>query len=184
MKALKEIGYKVAIKFLLFSIFQVIYHNLTHHFLPIPQLRKILFSLSGASFGKNTVIMDVKFINLHRKGFKGFITGKNCFIGDETLVDLYNSVVLEDNVTIAQRVTVLTHTNVGYKDHPLQKYFPKNSKPVKFENGSVIGSSSTILPGITIGQESFVAAGSIVTKNVPPKTLVAGVPAKKVRSIK
>ena len=49
--------------------------------------------------------------------------------------------------------------------------------------GASIGANSTILPGVTIGEKSFVAAGSVVTHDVPPKTLVAGVPTKVIRKI-
>ena len=97
---------------------------------------------------------------------------------------MYDSVTLEDQVTIAQNVAILTHMNVGYINHPLQKYFPKFSKGVIFKKSCVIGASSTILPGVIIGEKSFVAAGSVVTKDIPQNTLVAGVPAKKVRKIR
>ena len=105
-------------------------------------------------------------------------------MGDETLIDLYNNVILEDSVSIAQRVTVLTHMNVGYKNHPLQKYFPSSSSSVILRQGCMVGACSTILPGVTIGEKSMVAAGSVVTKDVPHNTLVAGVPARIIRNIK
>ena len=125
-----------------------------------------------------------EFSNFYHKGFPGLKIGRDCFLGDEVLIDLYDEVEIENQVTIAQRVTLLTHINVGYKDHPLQKYFPKKSQPIKINSGSFIGAGSIILPGVTIGEESFVAAGSVVTEDVPNNTLVAGVPAKPVRKIK
>src|SRR3990167_8003573 len=178
MKAVKEVGEFRVIKFTLFSILSCIYS-----FGTFPPIRKIFLMLLGARIGNDTVLMNIKFFNWHHMGPKGIRIGKECFIGDETLIDLYDKVVLEDQVTIAQRVTILTHLNVGYSDHPLQKYFPKFSKPVIFKKGCVIGASSTVLPGVTIGERSFIAAGSVVTKNVPKDTLVAGIPAKLVRKI-
>lgn len=183
MKVTTEIGYRKTVRFILYSIAQAIYHRLINHYLYFPPFRKFFLILLGAKIGRETVIMDVKFFNWHHKGPGGFKVGNQCFIGDETLIDLYDSVILKDQVTIAQRVTILTHLNVGYKNHPLQKYFPKKSKSVIFENGSVIGTGAIILPGVTIGKESFVAAGSVVTKNLPKRTLVAGVPAKVIRKI-
>ena len=183
MKAIKEIGPKKAIRFILYSLLQVIYHRFINHILFFPQFRKLFLQIIGAKIGQDSIIMDVQFFNWHHKGPAGLKVGNKCFIGDETLIDLHNFVVLEDHVTIAQRVTILTHTNVGYSDHPLQKYFPKFSKPVTFKKGCVIGASSTVLPGVTIGTQSFVAAGSVVTKNVPDRVLVAGVPAKIIRKI-
>ncbi len=184
MKAADEIGTKKTIKFILFALAEVVYHRIVLHLLFFPQIRKLFLQILGAKIDKGTIIMEVKFFNWHHTGPKGLKIGKECFLGDETLIDLYDKVILGDQVTIAQRVTILTHMNVGYADHPLQKEFPKISKPVMFKNGCVVGAASTILPGVTIGEKSFVAAGSVVTKDVPPLTLVAGVPAHKVREIK
>lgn len=176
MQAIKEVGFKKAFKFLIFSFFQLFYR-----ILPLPNLRSWVLLLGGAKIGNDSIIMDVRFFNWHHQGLNGLKIGQECFIGDETLIDLYNKVTLENQVTVAQRVTILTHLNVGYKDHPLQKYFPPTSLPVTLKSGSVIGACVTILPGITVGEKSMVAAGAVVTHDVPQKTLVAGVPAKVIR---
>ena len=86
-------------------------------------------------------------------------------------------------MTLAERVTILTHTNVGYKDHPLQKYFPSIAKPVFLDYGSFVGANVTILPGVTIGKCAFVATGSVVTEDVSEYSLVAGVPARVIRKV-
>ena len=99
------------------------------------------------------------------------------------MLDMAENIVLEDFVTVAERVLILTHMNVGYKTHPLQGYFPAFAKRVKVGKGSFIGANVTLLPGIVIGEESFVAAGSVVTENVSHKVLVAGVPARVIRKI-
>ena len=178
MKTTSEIGLKKTIKFLVFCVLEIFYK-----FCFLPPLRKIFLFVLGAKIGRDTNLMSLKFFNWHHTGPKGLNIGSECFIGDDTLIDLYDRVVLENQVTIAQRVTILTHLNVGYANHPLQKYFPKESKPVIIKEGSVVSASSTILPGITIGEHSFVAAGSVVTKDVPGNTLVAGVPAKVIRRL-
>lgn len=178
MKAVKELGLKRSALFFWYGLFQLIYSLFF-----LPPIRKSVLSLLGSKIGSASIIMNVKFFNLHHTGFSCLRIGQECFIGDETLIDLYDQVVLQDQVTIAQRVTILTHLNVGYADHPLQSFFPKISKPVIFKKGSVIGANATILPGVTIGERSFVAAGSVVTKSVPARTLVAGVPAKFIRKI-
>jgi maltose O-acetyltransferase len=86
-------------------------------------------------------------------------------------------------VTLAERVLVLTHTNVGYRDHPLQAHFPPGAAPVVIRAGSFVGANATILPGLSIGPRAFVAAGSVVTESVPEGTLAAGVPARHVRTL-
>lgn len=178
MKAIEEVGVMKSVKFIIYGSLYLIYKLLA-----FPFLRPITLSIFGARVGDRSIVMDVSFFNLHHKGFSGFTLGRECFIGDQTLIDLYDKVVLEDQVTIAQRVTVLTHLNVGYSNHPLQKFFPKKSEEVVFKTGSVICASSTILPGVTVGKNSLVAAGSVVTKDVPENSLVAGVPAKVVRKL-
>ena|SRR3990167_5739522 len=184
MLALKETGTRKALKFVLFGFLGIIYHRIVLHWFPFPPVRKLFLQLLGAKIGSDSILMEVKFFNWHHQGLKGLKIGKNCFIGDEVLVDLYDKVILQNQVTLAQRVTVLTHLNVGYSNHPLQKYFPKTSKPTIFKKGSVVAATSTILPGVTVGEESFVAAGSVVTSDVPPNSLVAGVPAKLIRKLK
>ncbi len=179
MKAVKEIGLKKTFLFVFFSPVDLIYRLSI-----FPQIRALILEILGSQIGEGTFVMNVKFFNWHHKGPKGLSIGNECFLGDETLIDLYDAVTLEDKVTVAQRVTILTHLNVGYKNHPLQKYFPKAAKGVIIKKGSVIGAASVILPGITIGKESFVAAGSVVTKNVPSRTLVAGNPAKIIKRLK
>lgn len=179
MKAIKEIGLKNTAKFIIYTILDCIYG-----FALIPPIRTIFLTSLGAKVGTDSILMKVKFFNWYHKGPQGLRIGKKCFVGDEVLLDLHDSIIMEDNVTLAARVIVLTHMNIGYNDHPLQKFFPPKSSPVNFKNGSVIGAGAIILPGLTIGTNSFVGAGSVVTKDVPNNCLFAGNPAKFIRKIK
>lgn len=179
MKSIKELGIKRAIKFTILSAVQFL--------MPIfflPPLRQTLMVLFGAKIGNNSVIMELKFMNLHQKGLSHLSIGNDSFIGDECLFDLYDSIEIGNQVTLGPRVTVLTHTNVGYKDHPLQKLIPKTSKKVSFESGCFIGASSTILQGVTVGSRSVVAAGSVVVTDVKSNSLYGGVPAKFIKKLK
>ncbi len=184
MKAIKETGAKKTIRFVLYAIYEVLIHRIIIHLLYFPQFRQFFLQIVGAKIGKDSIIMDVRFFNWQHKGPGGLNIGNRCFLGDETLMDLYDKITLEDDVTLAQRVLILTHMNVGYKDHPLQKYFPKSSKPVVFKKGCFVGAASTILPGVTIGESAFIAAGSVVTSDVPGESVFGGVPAKLIRKIK
>jgi acetyltransferase-like isoleucine patch superfamily enzyme len=178
VKALGEIGWARAARFGFFTLAMVPYRLAL-----FPQLRAPWLRLLGASIGRGTILHDVRFFNLYRRGLSGLEIGDECFVGDECLLDLAEGVRLESRVTLAERVLVLTHTNVGYRDHPLQACFPPVAAPVVVEEGSFLGASVTVLPGVRVGKESFVAAGSVVTKDVPPRTVVAGVPARPVRAI-
>lgn len=178
MKALSEIGWRKAARFGFYTLALVPYR-----LAPFPQLRAPWLRLLGARVGRRAILHDVRFFNLYRRGLAGLDVGDECFVGDECLLDLAEAVRLERQVTLAERVLVLTHANVGYADHPLQPFFPAVAAPVTIEEGAFVGASVTILPGVRIGSQSFVAAGSVVTADVPPRTLVAGVPARAVRSI-
>jgi maltose O-acetyltransferase len=178
VKALDEIGWARALRFGFFTLAMVPYRMAL-----VPQLRAPWLRMLGARIGRRTLLHDVRFFNLYRRGLAGLDVGEDCFLGDECLLDLAEGVTLERQVTLAERVLILTHTNVGYHDHPLQARFPASAAPVVIESGSFLGANVTILPGVRVGEQSFVAAGSVVTADVPPRTLVAGVPARPVRTI-
>jgi len=178
VKALGEIGWGRAARFGFFTLAMVPYRLAL-----FPPLRAPWLRLLGAKVGRRTVLHDVRFFNLYRRGLGGLEVGEECFVGDECLIDLAEGVRLERQVTLAERVLILTHTNVGYRDHPLQAHFPASAAPVVVETGAFLGANVTVLPGVRIGAGSFVAAGSVVTADVPPRTLVAGVPARAVRTI-
>ena len=177
MKAVAEIGPGRALRFGLLTVAMAAYRLVL-----FPPLRSFALSLLGARIGRRTVIHDVRFFNLYRRGLGGLRIGEECFLGDECLLDLAEGIELADQVTLAERVLVLTHLNVGYADHPLQSVFPARAAPVRFGKGCFVGAQATILAGVSVGPEAFVAAGSLVTSDVPPRTLVAGVPARPVRT--
>jgi maltose O-acetyltransferase len=179
VKALDEIGGKKAARFGFYTLAMVPYRACI-----FPPLRSFWLRLLGARVGSRTVLHDVRFFNLYRGGFAGLEIGDECFVGDECLLDLAEGIRLESQVTLAERVLVLTHTNVGYRDHPLQPHFPPLAAPVTIRRGSFLGANVTVLPGVEIGPASGVAAGAVVTESVAPGTLVAGVPARPVRTLK
>jgi acetyltransferase-like isoleucine patch superfamily enzyme len=178
VRALDEIGLRRAARFGFFSLAMIPYRLAT-----FPQLRVPWLRLLGARIGRNPVVHDVRFFNLYRRGLAGLRIGDDCFLGDECLLDLAEGVTLEDQVTLAERVLVLTHMNVGYADHPLQRHFPATARPVVFETGTFVGAGAIVLAGARVGARSFVAAGAVVTADVPPGCLVAGVPARVVRTL-
>ena len=178
MKALAEIGWGRAARFGFFTLAMVPYRLAL-----FPQLRAPWLRLLGARIGKRVILHDVRFFNLYRRGLAGLDVGDECFVGDECLLDLAEGVTLERQVTLAERVMVLTHTNVGYQDHPLQASFPARAAAVFVETGAFLGAGTIVLPGVRIGARSFVAAGSVVTDNVPASVLAAGVPARVVRPV-
>ena len=108
-------------------------------------------------------------------------------IGDHTRVGLHNTiigpVIIGSHVNLAQGITV-TALNHNF-ENPDKRIDEQgvSTKPVTIGNDIWIGANAVILPGVTIGEHSVVAAGAVVTKDVPPHSLVAGVPAKIIKQI-
>ena len=105
--------------------------------------------------------------------------GNNVNIGDYNRIASMNEVIIEDDVLFAAYVHITDHSH-EYKDVNIpitnQGIFSKGG--VRICRGAWIGLRAEILPGVTIGRNSVVAAGSVVTKDVPDYTVVAGCPAK------
>jgi acetyltransferase-like isoleucine patch superfamily enzyme len=178
MKAVDEVGWGRTARFGFMTLAMIPYRCAL-----VPPLRVAWLRLLGARIGAGVVLHDVRFFNLYRRGLPGLSLGDECFLGDECLLDLAEEVRLHPQVTLAERVTILTHTNVGYRDHPLQAHFPPLAAPVTIGRGSFVGANVTILPGVRIGEGSFVAAGAVVPADVPAHALVAGVPARVMRTL-
>ena len=108
-------------------------------------------------------------------------------IGHHTRVGLHNTIIgpvkIGHHVNLAQGITV-TALNHNFDD--TTKRIDEqgvNTNPVTIEDDVWIGANAVILPGVTIGNHCVVAAGAVVTKDVPPHSLVAGVPAKVIKNI-
>ena len=106
-------------------------------------------------------------------------------IGDRTRIGLSNTVIgpahIGNDVRLAQNV-VLSGLNHNYEavDSPIHVQGVSTS-PIVIEDESWIGANAVIVPGVTVGKHSIVAAGSVVTKNVPPYSVVAGNPARVIK---
>ena len=108
-------------------------------------------------------------------------------IGDHTRVGLHNTIIgpvtIGSHVNLAQGITVtaLNH-NFSETDKRIDEQ-GVSTTPVTIDDDVWIGANAVILPGVSIGTHSVVAAGAVVTKDVPPHSLVAGVPAKVIKQL-
>jgi acetyltransferase-like isoleucine patch superfamily enzyme len=102
-------------------------------------------------------------VAMHRA--RGVQIGSDVWIGYDVVLDTSrpSMITLEDGCVLSMRVTVLAHF--------------RESTGVKIERGAFVGAGALILPNVVIGHGSVVAAGSVVTRSVPPQTLVQGNPA-------
>lgn len=145
------------------------------------RLRPRLLRLAGISIGHGTIIMGP--LRLHGYGaiHRRLRIGQHCVINADCFFDLNDCITIADHVGIGHEVMILTasHT-MGAADH---RAGPLTTAPVAIESGAWIGARALLLPGIKVGAGSVIAAGSVVTRDVPPNTLVGGVPAKPIRHL-
>jgi acetyltransferase-like isoleucine patch superfamily enzyme len=106
--------------------------------------------------------------------------GRAVFIGYECAFTGHAAINIADEVMIAHKVNLVT---AGHPVEPDKRRAYITAEPITIDTNVWIGAAATILPGVTIGADSVVAAGAVVTHDVPPATLVAGVPATVVRKL-
>ena len=134
-------------------------------------------NLYGCQIGNNTKVGT--FVEIQ----KGAKIGKNSKISSHTFI--CEGVSIEDNVFVGHNVTFINdlYPRATNESGELQTDDDWNCVPTVVKKNASIGSSATLLSGITIGENAIVGAGSVVTKDVPPNTIVAGNPAKVIRKI-
>ena len=141
----------------------------------VDQVRNQLSTIIGTGIDESTTIFPPFHTNFGR-----FIRlGKNIFINHACSFLDIGGITIEDDVQIGPRV------NLTSENHPLDPTDRTTliPRPVVIKRNAWIGAGATILPGVTIGENAVVAAGAVVSRDVPPNTVVAGVPAKVVKTI-
>ncbi|OPY10208.1 MAG: dTDP-3-amino-3,6-dideoxy-alpha-D-galactopyranose 3-N-acetyltransferase [Syntrophaceae bacterium PtaB.Bin095] len=134
-------------------------------------------NLYGCAIGDNTKIGA--FVEVQ----KNAVIGRNCKISSHTFI--CEGVTIEDDVFIGHGVTFVndTYPRATAADGKLQTEADWKVEPTLIKKGASIGSGATILANVTIGERAIVGAGSVVTRDVLPDTIVAGNPAKIIRKV-
>jgi len=134
-------------------------------------------NLYGCEIGDNTKIGA--FVEIQ----KNASVGKNCKISSHTFI--CEGVTIEDNAFIGHSVTFVndSYPRATTSDGQMQTEKDWKVERTLVKKGASIGSGSTILANVVIGENAIVGAGSVVTRDVPPNTIVAGAPAKVLREI-
>ncbi|HSR16832.1 MAG TPA: acyltransferase [Ignavibacteriaceae bacterium] len=150
-------------------------------------------NINNVKLGENVKIFD--FVNLYGCSIddntkigtfveiqKNATVGKNCKISSHTFI--CEGVHIEDNVFVGHNVTFINdkYPRSVNPDGNMQNEKDWQVVHTYIKKGASIGSSATILCGLTIGENAIVGAGSVVTKNVPANTVVAGVPARVIKN--
>lgn len=131
-----------------------------------------IFPTVQFDYGSNTYIGDNCYINF------------NCTFLDCVEIRIGNNVFLGPNVSLLTPIHPLLarERNVRIDEHG-EKYMLESCKPITIEDNVWFGGNVTVTPGVTIGHDSVIGAGSVVTKNIPPGVVAAGVPCKIIREI-
>jgi len=140
------------------------------------QLRQRLLRWMGVKLSHSTRVAGGGFLSGCR-----LITGSNCYINRHYCFDTNAPIILGNDVCIGHGVTFVT-TN-----HEMSNPYRRagESKPLSIivEDGVWIAANVTLLPGITVGRGAVIAAGAVVIKDVPANSLVAGIPARVIKTL-
>src|SRR5665213_1808087 len=155
--------------------FMTIVHELDIWFLhavgyiPLHHVRRFFYLIDGLKIGKgSTLHMGTRFYDQ-----KNIIIGKDSIIGEGAVLDGRDDLVIGDHVDIASEVMIY---NAEHDINDAQ--FSAKVAPVFIKDYVFIGPRAIVLPGVTIGKGAVVAAGAVVTKDVPDFAIVGGVPAR------
>lgn len=147
--------------------------NSSYH--DIEQTRAILSELIGYKIDESTCIIAPFYTDFGL--FTSF--GKNVFVNFGCSFMDRGGITIEDGALIGPQVKLITENHAEDPDIRQHVY----SQPIMIRQKAWLGTGVTVLPGVTIGENAIVGAGSVVTKDVPDNTIVAGAPAKIIRSI-
>ncbi|PKO24173.1 MAG: galactoside O-acetyltransferase [Chloroflexi bacterium HGW-Chloroflexi-1] len=116
----------------------------------------------------------------------GYTIGHHVYIGEDLIIceeleDFTEKLVIGDRVAIAPRVTLVTASDPNWSR--LAAIFPPVRGRIVIRQDAWLGVGVSVMPNVTIGDGAVVGAGSVVTQDVPPWTVVAGVPARVVRTL-
>jgi acetyltransferase-like isoleucine patch superfamily enzyme len=139
------------------------------------EIVQILSEITGKIIDETVAVFPPLYIN---NGTNLHI-GKNVFINFDCTFLALGGIIIEDGVLIGPKVSLLS------EGHPLDPYQRHSLVPGKIhiKKNAWIGANATILPGVTIGENAVVAAGAVVSKDVPNNVVVGGIPAKIIKSI-
>ena len=138
-------------------------------------VRRGVVRLAGADVPRSTHLLGDTYFsraaNLH--------TGERCLVNRRCYLDLHASITLRDDVVIGHGTSIITSRHrLG---SARRRAGSVEGVQVVIDSGAWVGANATILPGVTVGSGAVVAAGAVVTDDVPPNAVVAGMPARVIR---
>lgn len=138
-------------------------------------------SKNGVIIGNNVSILKntiIECTGVIRNLGEGLIIGNNVGIAQNCFIQVRGLVEIGDNVILGPNVSIFSENHVFSNPELPVSVQGETRKGVTIENGVWIGTRAVVLDGVTVGKNSIVAAGSVVNKDVPPYSIVGGIPAK------
>jgi maltose O-acetyltransferase len=153
---------------------------------PLPRmtfsrLRTNLYRTAGIQVGRGTLILGALDLAGGPDGRFRLRIGDRCLLNTPLFIDLNDEVRIDDEVAIGHHSTLITSSHMvgsGFRRAGLL-----TTAPIVLERGCWLAANVTVLPGVTIGKGAIVAAGSVVTTDIPPDTLAGGVPARVIKPL-
>lgn len=142
-------------------------------------------------FAKNWIFHYIAYsspipsISIKFQRFRGVKIGNNCHISPYVLIDLLHPELIRigNNVTISSNSMIFSHVNMTANEFLKTHGFPRLIKNVEIKDGAVISVGCILTAGVTIGKNSIIGAGSVVTQNIPDNSIAIGNPARIVKKI-
>lgn len=144
-----------------------------------PELNLKLLRLFGAIIGDHKVrVLPPITIKPGKNGYQNLTIMSGCILNGNNYLDLSGKITLEEGVSLGPGVTIMTHNRFNYNPY-LEDKLADNCgvKDVLIKEGSGIKAGALIVMGVTVGENSVVAGGSVVNRDIPPYSFVAGIPA-------
>lgn len=150
----------------------VLFGNIIMNKIPSRHIRKWFYQIMGAKIGKNTFLCRRVEVLLPR-GLE---------LGDRVAVGWFAELDARGGITVGHDTNISSHTKLITGSHDIDdSNFTADFKPIHIGHHCWIGTGATILQGVHIGDGAVIAAGAVVTKNVPDSEVWGGVPAKFIR---
>ena len=145
------------------------------------RLRAVVLRWAGFRIGQGTQLFNLPSLIGTGNIYQRLVIGVNCLISVDCYFDL------ADTITIGNRVGVSPHCMLITGNHDFNNQYNRVGSlipgQIRIGDGAWLGTRCTILPGVTIGEGVVIGAGAVVTKDVEPNVIVAGVPARVIRSL-
>lgn len=146
----------------------------------MPRARVRIYRWLGLRIGSGTLLTG-KIELLAGTDLRNLRIGARCFLNQSVFLDANAEIWIADNVSVGH------HTRLITCDHHLGNHLgrcgPIQPRPIRVESGCWIAANVTILPGVTLGAGCVIAAGAVVTRDIPPNSLAAGVPARVIKTL-